>query len=194
VARSWGRVLTIPALVLCVGYSALNVLADSRPTPKPKQIAKPYTCKPWGYSFVVPHGWSSKNTNKRLDRCSGKNGASADFYSKDKRAAVIVTVSKRVAAPTMAVRILLAAGASVSDMRFSDRPIGGATFHIGTVAVPFRGDGTDYFFLTGCAEHKSLAFCLSGSIAQSGNYRFVSEEHAIESALLSFRFLPPPTR
>ncbi|MGH2346165.1 MAG: hypothetical protein ACRDG4_13145, partial [Chloroflexota bacterium] len=147
----------------------------------------------WGYTFVVPHGWSSKNANKRLDRCSGKNGTSADFYSKDKRAAVIVTISKQVAAPTMAVRILLAAGASEPDMRFSDRPIGGALFHIGTVAVPFRGDGTDYFFLTGCTEHQNLAFCLSGSIAQSGNYRFVSEEHAIESALLSFRFLPPPT-
>jgi hypothetical protein len=154
-------------------------------------VVKPYSCKQWSYSFFVPHGWNSKNVKKQLDRCSGKNGASAAFFSPDKHAHVSVTISKQAAAPTMTVRILLAAGAAVSDMQFSDRMIDGVSFHIGSVVVPFRGAGADYFFLTGCAEHNNLAYCLTGSIVRSGNYRFVGEEHSIESALLSFRFLPP---
>jgi hypothetical protein len=176
--------------LIWVGTSVPHALAAVRPAPK--HVVKPYSCKQWSYSFFVPHGWSSKNVKKQLDRCSGKNGASAVFFSPDKRAYVSVTLSKQVEAAGMPVRILRAAGAQPADMRFSDRIIDGVAFHIGTVAVPLRGDGADYFFLTGCAERADLAYCLTGAIVRSDNYRFVGEEHSLESALLSFHFLPPP--
>jgi hypothetical protein len=184
----WSAVL--PAM-LCVGLSAPSASAAVRPAPK--HVVKPYSCKQWSYSFFVPHGWSSKNVKKQLDRCSGKNGASATFYSRDKRADLNVTVSKQTAATTKAVQILLATGADAPDMRFSDRMINGVSFHIGSVGVSLRGAGADYFFLTGCAEHNNLAYCLTGSIVRSDNYRFAGEEQSIESALRSFRFLPPPS-
>ena len=190
-ARARGLWSAVSLGLFCLGISTPHALAGSRPAPK--HVVKPYSCKQWSYSFFVPNGWSSKNVKKQLDRCSGKSGASATFYSPDKHAYVSVTISKKVAAAGMPVRILLAAGAQVSDMRFSDRTINGVSFHIGSVAVPLRGDGADYYFLTGCAERNNLAYCLTGSIVRSDNYRFVGEEHSIEVALLSFRFLPAPT-
>ncbi len=190
-ARAWSWRSAVLPVLLCLGTSVPSALAAARPAPK--HVVKPYSCKQWSYSFFVPHGWSSKNVKKQLDRCSGKNGASATFYSQDRRANVNVTVSKLAPAAGMPVRILLAAGAEMSDMRFSDRTIDGVSFHIGSVAVSLRGAGADYYFLTGCAEHNNLAYCLTGSIVQSDNYRFVGEEQSIESALLSFRFLPPPS-
>jgi hypothetical protein len=188
--RAWVGRLVLSLGLICVGTSAPHVLAAARPAPKP--VIKPYSCKQWSYSFVVPPGWSSKNVKKQLDRCSGKNGASAVFFSPDKHASVNVTISKQAPAAGMPVRILLAAGAEQADMKFSDRIVNGVAFHIGSVIVPLRGDGADYFFLTGCAERNNLAYCLTGSIVRSDNYRFVGEEHSLESALLSFRFLPPP--
>lgn len=174
--------------VLCLAGSA-GMAQAATGHPAVKHVVKPYVCKQWGYSFVVPAGWASKNPHKQLDKCSGGSGASPDFYSKDKLAYLSIRTTTEAPATTMAVRILLATGSLPEDIHIADRQINGTMFRLGTAAVNFRGDGTNYFFFTGCAEHNKRAYCLAGSIARDENYQFAAQVQAIETALESFHFL-----
>ncbi len=188
ISRTWRGLFAGLSVVGCIVGAVSDARAATRPAPK--HVVKPYTCKQWGYSFVVPAGWASKSVRKQQDRCSNGSGASPDFYSKDKRAYLSIRTTTSAPAITMTMRILLAAGSSPDDIRAADRPINGAMFHIGTAGVNFRGDGTNYFFFTACAEHRGRAYCFSGSIARDANYQFAAQVRAMETALDSFRFLP----
>ncbi|HVC80710.1 MAG TPA: hypothetical protein VNL35_09465 [Chloroflexota bacterium] len=182
---------TALAAVIWVAGASGSTLAATSP-PVSKHVVHPYICKQWGYSFVVPGGWAAKHTGKQSDRCSKGSGASPDFYSKDKRAYLSIQTTTKALATTMTERILLSTGSSQDDIQIADRPINGASFRIGTAGVNFRGDGTNYFFLTACAEHHARAYCLTGSIVRDGNYQFAAQTQAMETALHSFRFLPKP--
>ncbi len=182
---------TTLAVVTCVAGIRRSTWAATAPPPA-KHVVHPYTCARWGYSFVVPGGWAAKHTGKQSDRCSKANGASPDFYSMDKRAYLSIQTTTQALATTMTERILLSTGSTQDNIQIADRPINGVSFRIGTAGVNFRGDGTNYFFLTACAEHHGRAYCLTGSIARDGNYQFTAQAQALETALHSFRFLPKP--
>ena len=187
--RRWTAV-ALAAVIWVAGAPGSTWAAT--PHPAAKHVVHPYICKQWGYSFVVPGGWAAKLTGKQSNRCGKASGASPDFYSKDKRAYLSIQTTTKALATTMTERILLSTGSSQDDIQIADRPINGTSFRIGTAGVNFRGDGTNYFFLTACAEHHARAYCLTGSIVRDGNYQFASQAQAMETALHSFRFLPTP--